>query len=229
MREYLRLAWAVTCVLSLASTTACLRKTEFHCTTDADCTGGGFCEATAFCSFTDTACPDGRRYGDYAGSYSNQCVGDSMIDGGVDDDSMGDGMAGCPAGYTTLATAPAHRYRVIATGASWAAQRTDCMNDGTGTYLAVPTDMTELSALVTAGNVARIWVGIDDQAQNNTFVTTNGGTFSATDPMWDTGEPDDNPVSGGGSAGCVLAQMSNAQLADDRCSNVYAAVCECEP
>jgi len=211
----------------------CLRQTEFRCMTDADCTGstGGKCEVTLYCSFADTDCAMGQRYGDFAGTYSNKCVGDvPMIDGGLDGVDMGDGPpGGCPASYTALPTAPAHRYRVIATAASWSAQRTDCMNDGTGAYLAVPTDMTELTALVTAGNVARIWVGIDDQAQNNTFVTTNGGTFSATDPMWDTGEPDDNPVSGGRTAGCVLAQMSNAQLADDRCSNVYPAVCECEP
>lgn len=227
MREWTRLTRGLICLLVCASTSACLRKTEFHCTVDGDCTGGGFCEATSYCSFTDTACPDGRRYGDFAGSYSNQCVGASMMDGGMDVIDTPPGN--CPSGYTTLATAPAHRYRVIATAAAWSAQKTDCMNDGTGTYLAVPSDMTELMALVTAGNVARIWVGIDDQAANNTFVTTNGGTFSSTDPMWDTGEPDNSPFAGGGQAGCVVGVMANAQLADDRCTEVYPAVCECEP
>lgn len=220
-------------VVAGGTSAGCLRDTQFKCATSTDCTGGGgaagTCESTGYCSFADTECADGRRYGSFSGSYSNQCVGGVMVDAGVTDTSSSDATDTCGAGYAALPNVPTHRYRVITTTAAWSAQQTDCMDDGTKTYLAVPTDQTELTALVTAANVAYIWVGIDDQAQNNTFVTTNGGTFSQTDPLWDTNEPNNNPVSGGGAAGCVVAQMSNAQLVDDRCSNLRAAVCECEP
>lgn len=61
----------------------------FTCDEDSDCQGGGQaggrCElSTGFCAFPDDTCgPDGR-YGELAGSLSNQCVGGSTTDGGVD-------------------------------------------------------------------------------------------------------------------------------------------------
>jgi hypothetical protein len=50
----------------------------FKCSSSTDCTGGagGTCEPDGFCSFTDPNCTaSGRRYGDLAGSQSNDCVG----------------------------------------------------------------------------------------------------------------------------------------------------------
>jgi len=54
---------------------------EFVCSEDAECTGGpgaGTCEPDGRCSFPDTACGEGRRYGGFAGSKSNTCVGGEL-------------------------------------------------------------------------------------------------------------------------------------------------------
>ena len=56
----------------------CVRDGAFHCTDDSQCTIGttqGRCEsATSFCAFPDSACDVGYRYGEQAGSVSNECV-----------------------------------------------------------------------------------------------------------------------------------------------------------
>jgi hypothetical protein len=62
----------------------CLRKTEFACATDAECAPAGVCEAVRFCSFADTSCTSGRRFGTYSGDYADQCVGDALGDAGID-------------------------------------------------------------------------------------------------------------------------------------------------
>lgn len=61
----------------------------YHCETDAQCAGGpsgGRCEpTTGFCSFADSACGSGQRYGSASGSLSGVCVGDEPeIDAGID-------------------------------------------------------------------------------------------------------------------------------------------------
>ena len=86
----------VAALLLAAGTAGCLRTTEFKCMTDADCSASGaVCETTQYCSFTDTECAMGRRYGEFSGMYSNQCVGEtSMNDGGVDTPDGTPG--GCP-------------------------------------------------------------------------------------------------------------------------------------
>jgi hypothetical protein len=52
----------------------------FHCETDAQCTGGpgaGRCEMlNGFCSFEDSECTSGQRYGSSSGSLSGVCVGE---------------------------------------------------------------------------------------------------------------------------------------------------------
>jgi hypothetical protein len=65
------------------------------CGTDESCSANGIsgrCEPSGFCSFVDTSCQSGRRYGSNSGSLSGTCVGatggdagaDSAIDSGVD-------------------------------------------------------------------------------------------------------------------------------------------------
>ena len=96
---------ALLALVVIASTAGCLRQTEFKCMTDTDCSAGGaVCEGTGYCSFADSSCTMGRRYGDFSGSYSKQCVGEQMMmPDGRPDDSMGDGPpAGCPSTYATL-------------------------------------------------------------------------------------------------------------------------------
>src|SRR5262249_23224333 len=55
----------------------------FHCSDDRSCGAGGACESSSgFCSFPDSACESGRRYGELAGGQSNKCVG--AVEPGVD-------------------------------------------------------------------------------------------------------------------------------------------------
>lgn len=59
---------------------------DFVCSEASDCVSSGevgVCETNGFCSFSDSACPTGRRYGSASGAESNQCVG-SLGDAGVD-------------------------------------------------------------------------------------------------------------------------------------------------
>lgn len=68
-----RLPFAILCMLALS---ACLRKDgAFPCEDDAQCGAGGQCEMTAhYCSFVDTSCPSGRRYGEFSGPEATHCV-----------------------------------------------------------------------------------------------------------------------------------------------------------
>lgn len=219
-------------VLSLSA--GCLRKTEFKCQTNDQCSTGGVCETTTgYCSFADMDCPDGRRYGDLSGDLSGQCVGGgSVADGGVVDTPpvKMDAASGCPAtGYAIISGAGAHQYRVLATTATWSMQAGLCTADGPGAYLAVPNDQAELTAVLNAVGQVRAWVGINDQTTEGTYVTTDAGTFAANDPLWDTGEPNNTPFNGQGESDCVAGIRSNGQLATTKCSETYAAICECDP
>lgn len=51
------------------------QSTSFTCLEDASCGDGGTCEANGYCSFPDSLCLSGRRYGEFAGSgLSGTCV-----------------------------------------------------------------------------------------------------------------------------------------------------------
>jgi len=81
---------AVACV-TLAAACSPFGGGEFVCMQDDQCQGGpggGMCEADGRCSFPDPACSTGRRYGGFAGSRSNTCVGGgSGIDAPFDPDA----------------------------------------------------------------------------------------------------------------------------------------------
>lgn len=230
MRHFLFFAAA-----TIASLAGCLRKTEFKCQTSDQCSTGGVCETTTgYCSFVDMDCPDGRRYGGLSGDLSGQCVGgggSGVVDAGVDGSMiMIDAPPGCPAtGYATIAGAGTHHYRVVSTTANWATQKGACSADGPGAYLAVPNDQAELTAILAAAGPARSWVGINDITTEGTYVTSQGASFSATDPLWDANEPNNTPFNGGGESDCVAGVKSSNQLADTKCSEAYAAICECDP
>jgi len=51
----------------------CIGGTSFVCVTDGDC-APGTCEASGACSFQDGDCDSGRRYGDFGGELSGECV-----------------------------------------------------------------------------------------------------------------------------------------------------------
>ncbi len=66
--------WFVVAVVLVA--TGCVEPHEsFRCTDSSQCGTGATCEAAGFCSFDDTTCPSGRRYGEFASeSLSETCV-----------------------------------------------------------------------------------------------------------------------------------------------------------
>ena len=89
--------WLALVSATLASA-GCLRSIAFHCTTSVECSGGT-CETTGFCSFPDTGCTSGQRYGDNSGSVSNQCV--SPADAGPDGNGVTFSIGGTVSGLGT--------------------------------------------------------------------------------------------------------------------------------
>ncbi len=51
----------------------CGSENTFACTEDSSCSNG-WCEPNGYCSFPDDDCGTGRRYGDFSGPFSGQCV-----------------------------------------------------------------------------------------------------------------------------------------------------------
>src|SRR5262245_46667152 len=75
---------------------ACVDVSQpYSCSRDAQCVTSeqsGRCEAESFCSFPDTNCASGRRFGALSGALADRCVGDA-VDGGTDG-----GCVGCVSG-----------------------------------------------------------------------------------------------------------------------------------
>jgi len=208
----------------------CIKAAAFECASDPQCIRAGVqgtCESVGFCSFPDTNCASGRRFGDVSGKYTQQCVGevgegsDASVDAPIDSGIVIPDGLGCPVGYATLTGVPNHVYRRIGTSSSWQNQMTACHADGANVYLAVPDNATELQAILTLAG-SNVWVGVDDLAIENSFVTVLGG--AATFLPWTIGQPDNS-----GDSDCVQALTGSATYDDKRCSTSAIAVCECEP
>jgi hypothetical protein len=205
-------------VLLGGSLAGCLRTTQFMCSTNDDCASGGTCEAVGYCSFPDTTCTTGSRFGGFSGQYANQCVDVASPDAGVDaPPDAGIDAKVCPAAYAPLAGAP-HVYRAITNAHNWDQQKSNCAGDGG--YLAIPDDLGELTAILTLNGANEIWVGLTDSVTEGTFLTVLGAP--AVFLPWDTGEPNNT-----NNSDCARAKP-DLKLADDRCSVAYRAVCECE-
>ncbi len=80
--------WAAVACVVLAAGCSPFGGGEFVCMVDTQCTGGpgaGTCEPDGRCSFPDTRCAAGRRYGGFAGDKSNSCVGGELEPDGPND------------------------------------------------------------------------------------------------------------------------------------------------
>jgi hypothetical protein len=218
-------------LLLVAVLGGCLRPTEFQCSDSTQC-GGGMCQPVGYCSFEDSACASGQRFGESAGNYAGQCTdGGGTDDAGVDapdDDAAVDApvdmsMVGCPPSYATVAGAPANRvYRTINTPAMWDAQRTACAADGANAYLAIPDDAAELMAINDLFNFGDYWIGVTDAVTEGTYLNVKGAT--QTFLPWDANQP--NNI---GNADCVEVHENNRTWNDSQCTNPLPAICECEP
>jgi len=217
--------------LAVFAASGCLKPGAFECATNSDCTGydgQGACEPNGRCSFPDSRCESGRRYGAQSGDQSNECVGpSSTADAGVDGPSTDAPNpdappASCPAGYVTLpGVSSNHQYKLLANAAGWTNQRAICGNDPANAYLAVPDDSSELQAMITL-SATSFWVGISDAAVEGTYVTVLGSP--ATFLPWAANEPDNN-----GNQDCVRVIAASAQLETLTCGTTAPAICECEP
>ncbi len=215
------------CLLPLALCASCLRQTEFRCASDNQCNPGGMCQMdVGYCSFSDSACSSGQRFGESAGPYSSQCVGGQTggDDGGIDGPPIDGLPAGCPGNYGALTGGnPGHVYRKVpGANQDWVTQDNFCRASSARAYLAVPDDAAELTALHTeAGGL--FWVGINDRVMEGMFVKSTGGP--AVFLPWATGEPDDG---GGANTQDCVAGIA-ATISSEKCGDAHPAVCECEP
>lgn len=223
-------------LLPLSLFAACLRQTEFQCATNDQCNPGGTCQtvgSSGYCSFSDSGCASGQRFGDSAGPYANQCVGEQSggTDGGIVDSMPPDDApaATCPAEYMALAGGTTgHFYRKAPGDLDWVAQFDFCMGTSTRAYLAVPDDAAELTALAGLAGTTPFWVGINDRATEGSYVKASGGP--ATFLPWAAGEPDSANQGPDASQDCVSATATN--ISDQNCTGGGAslpAVCECAP
>lgn len=214
-------------VIVALACTGCLRSTEFKCTDNAQCSAtGSVCEMNGYCSFTDSSCASGRRYGEFAGTASNKCVGEEPpIDAGVDMMPGEGGTGNCPSGYNTINGGGTHRYSKIGSSVAWATQRDRCANAGSNVYIAIPDDMAELVGITTLAGAGRTWIGVNDIVTENAFLTVKGP--AQTYLPWDlaSGEPTDS----GPGEDCVTALNTAPLFATDRCGDQFPTVCECEP
>jgi hypothetical protein len=204
-----------------------LRSTEYHCTDNTQCSGGT-CQPIGFCSFADTSCSTGQRFGDSAGSYANSCVGDGT-DAGVRDGMGGDalppdGGGGCPGSYNAVNGGQGnHVYRVLTATSGWDTQRAACAADGANAYLAIPGDANELAAIASLlQQTQTFWVGISDQQTEGTYLTVKGDAASFL--PWESGQPNNT-----GNSDCVEASSTQHTYNDRSCGAPERAVCECEP
>ena len=211
----------------LAINAGCLRSTEYHCETSAQCGPGGTCQTSVgFCSFADSQC--GERFGPQAGPYANQCVGSTTIDGGIDGkpiDGMSDGGNHCPSGYNEITNGtPGHRYKLVPGGDNWQNQHDFCAATSPFAYLTIPDDTTEQGGLDTlAGANALYWIGVDDLVTEGTFLTVKN--VAPTFHPWATGQPNNGPPA----ENCVEAITATGEWNDDRCNTNLPAICECDP
>jgi hypothetical protein len=214
---------ALLCLLA-----GCLRSTEYHCMDSTQCSGG-VCQPIGFCSFADTTCSTGQRFGDSAGGYANACVGDGT-DAGVTD-SMGSdslppdtGGGGCPASYAAVNGGQGnHVYRIVTALDDWDAQRDACAADGANAYLVIPDSADELGAVSTLFmQTQTFWVGVTDAQTEGTFLTVKGD--AETFLPWAPGQPNNT-----GNSDCVEADRSQHTYNDRTCGTPERAICECEP
>lgn len=212
---------------------SCIRPAAFECTTDTQCEHDGVagrCEPTGACSFPDSSCPSGRRYGSLSGALGDQCVGADSTGAELPDagGELHDGSSDappdaptCASSYEMLPGGGGKLYRLITEPAPWAEQRANCRADTGKTQLAVPRDADELRAISTlAGTDA--WIGIYDAPLEGSYITSYNEP--ATYLPWGPGEPDN-----AGNQDCVRALAGGEFIETQLCSMSSVAVCECLP
>lgn len=178
--------------LGAAAATACVSPASvFTCETSDQCTTGGTCQPTGFCSFADATCPDGQRYGEAAGGgFAGQCVGDMFdappgtidsppgtIDAGIDADP-------CMAPFVRTANG-CHAF-LTPMLATFDDGRTICQ--GMGADLPVVQTVEESTYIAASAGLTasdRALIGLDFRSGTWTWIDGTGLSFT----NWEVGEP----------------------------------------
>lgn len=88
----------------------CSGASVFQCTDETECSVGGqagFCDAPGYCSFSDAACPSGRRFGSLAGmGLADECVQGAAGSTGVADSSTSVGPSSGSGGSSSSSSMP---------------------------------------------------------------------------------------------------------------------------
>ncbi len=198
---------AVSALLALLALAACRITEPFPCTLDEHCGSSGRCEPAGYCSFSDVACAEGRRYDELAGDdLAGQCVVGPV----------------CPASYGATIPGTGSRYRAVDQPAPWIDAQNDCADDGGGTHLAVIGSDAEQSGVgALAGD--DLWIGLSDRVIEGTFRWVTGAATPFT--AWAAGQPDDAD----GTEDCVeQKRMMMAGWHDQPCTERLRYVCECD-
>jgi lectin-like protein len=192
--------------LIVATNVACLRATEFQCTSDGECGANGRCDMSAGVGHC------------VAGSQGPDSSMPPNPDGNQDPDMMP--AAACPGAQFGGA---GHFYeKVPGAATTWQGQRDFCKATAQApavAYLAIPDDATELANMATLAGATPFWVGISRIGANFTTTKNMAPVFLP----WQGGNPQ-----GGANNDCVEA-VSNTQILNVACNTKLPAVCECEP
>lgn len=197
-------------ILALSACLAgCLSKPTFECADNAACGAQGICQPDKLCSFPDSSCASGQRYGELSGPQANQCVGGDMPPDAPPEACLGGGA------YILCVTPPADAVmlsgtlvtdsdpRCTAPPAQWLASQPDaCVIAGAITVgnLAV----TGGKPLVLAGTTVAI-DGVLDLASHRGGATGPAAPASACGAF--PTAPGNNPQGAGGGAGGTFATI----------------------
>jgi hypothetical protein len=177
--------WGLLHGAALAVAAACQGGSYFVCNDDGDCAGQGsegVCEPLGACSFPDTECPSGQRYGESSQpSLAGECVaaGESTTTTAVEDPST---SSGAPIGTSSEATSaddtgepcPADWW-----DCAWAHRQAVSLRQPLGETL---TDVPVL-VLLTAGRVDHERMQAD--GEDVRFVSATGAVLPYEIERWD--------------------------------------------
>ena len=121
----------------------------------------GQCEATGFCSFPDTGCPSGQRYGEFAGAgLAFDCVPPGTVDTESGSDTATGSSSTTGSTMTTLATSADSSASGVTTGV---------------------TTMTTMTTMTTAAETGPMSAGGESSSSGMSGVTTDASETSASE------------------------------------------------
>ena len=190
------------------------------------------------------ACTEGD-IGSGAGLSGSDTIGDGDGDGDGDSldgadasppDSTGGSDAGPPdepdpepcEGGVRNAVDPATGacYRFFDVPSPWALAVVSCASLGDGSHLASVTSTAEVEILQQiGGDAVDVWLGATDEPIEDTYVWITGEAFDFTN--WRQGEPNDGGPNSEVGEDCMIQEVDNGGLWDDRrCFELFPYFCE---